>query len=552
MAIQRVDEASATGQTAAQISAARLKAEAEAKAAAANNVGANVFNSVANWLNQTPTQSSTPVQTKVVAPTTTKPTTTTARPVVVKTPGSGDQIATVPKSTAPKPTVVAGPPPPPPAIGKVSGLLPTTPTKPISTTPSTGAPKSTAPKSTAPKTTTPGTTGGTAGGTTDGTTPGTGLPTAPVVDNSQSVQMLNDLMEQQKQLTNPYMDALTQQTFEYDIEADPDYRAAVAQAEQQVADMMGSRGMLFSSLTSSAFQSRVFELQSQFRSQAWDKYTADRQFNQQMAQMTYDQQNNDFSKNMQLINMQIQKEDTAWNQSFQLAQFDLARQKEVFDQEMAIANYNASREDAAWQKSYQQQQLSISRANASYQRQQAQAAAKLAEARATIETNVALVQTQQDGLSRTKEAWSTSSKGASQAVSDYYAGLGINVPVGTSYSSSQGVNAVSAAEKAVKQAVDYVKNQAVEYRQADVVQASINGFMGAPAADNSNAVFYDNYLTDISYIHTATEAKSYASDLRSNKTEYLKYVTPTQYNTLVREANSKVDTFNKQSETFVG
>lgn len=345
--------------------------------------------------------------------------------------------------------------------------------------------------------------------------------------------LLAKVLESQQNQTNEYMDKLESMTFQYDPSTDQDYLRDAATLENQVTQAMVGRGGLYSSVWQSALSSKLIELQSAYRKNAYEQYQQDRTFYLQMANMVYERQDADFSKAMSLVQYQADREDAQFSKAMTLANYEAERAAEAFSQKMAVLNYNASREDAAWQKSYQSQQLSISRAAAAAQTKAAEAQAELAQARSAIETNVALVQSRQTDFNSAYSTWSKTGT-ASKSVAAFF-----GVPEGTSFSSSSAQRAIAAQQSAIETAVSTVKQQAVQYQQADIVQASINNFMSG-SSSSSEATAYDNFATNLLYATTLSEAKSNLADLKNNKSAYLASVSSSEYNKLVAAASKIV------------
>ncbi len=127
--------------------------------------------------------------------------------------------------------------------------------------------------------------------------------------------------------------------FEWKPEEDPNYQIAVKQAEQAVVNMMVSRGGLYSSVTNSAFQSKLIELQGIFYNQAYDNFKADRAFIVDMAKIAYG------------------REDEAWNRNMEMLKYQSAREDEMFSRSMQQRNAALNESKFAYQKQRDQAQL---------------------------------------------------------------------------------------------------------------------------------------------------------------------------------------------------
>lgn len=168
--------------------------------------------------------------------------------------------------------------------------------------------------------------GGTATQQTGGIPTGTG-ETTPTGETAQAASG-NALFKQ----------ALEMQ-FEWKPEEDPNYQIAVKQAEQAVVNMMVSRGGLYSSVTNSAFQSKLIELQGIFYNQAYDNFKADRAFIVDMAKIAYG------------------REDEAWNRNMEMLKYQSAREDEMFSRSMQQRNAALNESKFAYQKQRDQAQL---------------------------------------------------------------------------------------------------------------------------------------------------------------------------------------------------
>lgn len=407
---------------------------------------------------------------------------------------------------------------------------------------------STTKKTVTPAATAPGASSG-AGGSTAAPTPTADQKKYDLeVDNAKSEKMMDDLMTSQKNLTNPYMDKLNSMEFEYTAESDPDYQQAAAQMETRLMTSMTGRGALYSSVAQAAYQAKLIELESSYRQGAYQEFVNDRAFTQSMAQMVYTQQNNDFTKGMQLVQFQTGREDTAWTQKIQVANFEAQRAAEAFNQKMQVAQYNAQRQDAAWQKSMQQQQLNISRANAAASRKAAEAQEKLSGVRATIETNVAKVQVEQTKFNKAVSAWQSGSRGADKTVVDYFASKGIKIAEGTSYSSKVGQTARTRVDTSIQNSIAYVQQQATEYKQADILQASAFGFTMGNKDTTASDNFFANQKAALNYdVTNYSSAVAKLNDLKNNAGTYKSQMTATQYAELVSDARKMVDDYDKKS-----
>jgi hypothetical protein len=174
----------------------------------------------------------------------------------------------------------------------------------------------------------------------DGDGGGTSIPPAPTGE---------PVVNPEVSATQAKSDALFQKaqdmTFEYNPATDPEYKLAASQLENDVAQMMVGRGGLYSSVTASALQSRLTELQVAMQKQAYEKFVTERDFTMKMASFAAD------------------REDAAWDKNFKMAQFNAELEQQKFDNAIKSA------------------QLRIQQANASYARQAATAAKKQAEAK---------------------------------------------------------------------------------------------------------------------------------------------------------------------------
>jgi hypothetical protein len=223
-----------------------------------------------------------------------------------------------------------------------------------------------------------GTSGG-SGGTATGTTttqlnPLTGQATTgggqPATDTiNKSTQMLNDIIGSQKDEENQYIDKLNAMKFEYNPATDPDYRNDSAKLEQQVTNMMVSRGGLYSSVAQSALQSRLTDLMGTYRKQAYEIFKEDRNYTLQMAQMVYDRQDKDFSKALSLYSAQKDSEDTSWDQNQKLAEFQFSVKQSEFNNQLNLAKFNADRQDQANSLAIQRANLKLSQENSAYNKE---------------------------------------------------------------------------------------------------------------------------------------------------------------------------------------
>lgn len=123
--------------------------------------------------------------------------------------------------------------------------------------------------------------------------------------------------------------------FVWDPNTDPEYQIGLKNAEQEVVDMMVGRGMLFSSVTASAFQQRTQSLQISYRNAAYEKYVDNRNFQLQLAQIQYGREDEQWNRQMELAKFQADREDAQFQKDMAQAELALSREKFTFDKNMA-------------------------------------------------------------------------------------------------------------------------------------------------------------------------------------------------------------------------
>ena len=482
------------------------------------------------------------------APVAVAPKATTKLPTVVKIPGSGDSVATVTE-----PIILQGEPAPvydptmSPSEMAAQNLANTPTETPIAEQPMLPI----QPEGTVSTKKTSGTTS--SGGSAVANQPDTVTPITPTVtqatgtapastttpQESQSSQMMKELIAQQSTLTNEYMDNLKNMKFEYNTATDPDYQREAANLENQVAQMMVGRGGLYSSVTNSALQSGLMQLQGTFRQQKYDEFLADRDYNMKLAQMTYEKQNNDFTKAMQLISYQTDREDTAWNQTQQLAEFELTKQKEMFDQQMSIAAYKADRDDAAFSKSMQQQQLSISKANAAYNKQVAQAKTEQASAQTALNMQTA------EYMAASQEFEYMQNKWREDGAADYEIASYFNVPIGADVSSQFG-NRITQALYNLDSKASALAQQAKSIGDAETYLNVLTGFQSESTVDPKaieqqyNSAYAQEYNDLIAQHQAGSSYSDLLTFMTSNYSSFVDEMGTTNYNKLIGYLDGKV------------
>jgi hypothetical protein len=211
--------------------------------------------------------------------------------------------------------------------------------------------------------------------------------------------------------------------FEWKPEEDPNYQIAVKQAEQAVVNMMVSRGGLYSSVTNSAFQSKLIELQGIFYNQAYDNFKADRAFIVDMAKIAYG------------------REDEAWSRNMQLLQ------------------YQADRDDEMFSRSMQQRNIALDEARFNYQKQQD-------ELQAQHQTNVANLSNRVTQYDQTNSQYNTlmdkwrSNGYATADIAEFF-----GVAVGTPITSRTGSEAATAVANALTQEYNAITQTAASLGQ---------------------------------------------------------------------------------------
>lgn len=380
--------------------------------------------------------------------------------------------------------------------------------------------------------------------TVTGVTP---VASASTADTSQSAKMLQNLADTYKAQTNPYMDKLNTMTFSYNPQDDPDYKLAASQMEQQVTDMMVGRGGLYSSVTSSALQSRLTELMGTYRKQAYDMFVQDRNFTMQMAQQEYDRQDKLFQKELQLYSAQTDRENTAWNQnmqmsefefnqkkeafdqSYQLAQFAFAQKQSEFEQQLATAKFNADRQDAANALALQRQQLAISQANAAYNRASAQAAKDQAKAQTTLNMMEAEYRVAYSEWQDMKDKWQ-SDGAANYEVASYF-----NVPIGAEPTSQFG-NRIEQALYNLNLQAQNVANYAKQVGDAQTYLDSMTGFK----TDNTSAAYSEAYNFALSRRAAGEDWTYIAGQLTGMGNQLLSSMGSENYNKLLTYIDTKI------------
>lgn len=213
-------------------------------------------------------------------------------------------------------------------------------------------------------TTTPSTT--TKQATTGGVSTTIKQPTAPTVQpidfaplQTSDLKAPDVTIQVPKFTENPYLQELTQMRFEYNPFEDPEYLQTASHIENQVAQAMVGRGGLYSSVAQSALSSKMISLQNDFRAQRHNEFIQNRTFTMQMAQFTYQMQQQEFENQFNIIRHQfdVQKED--FRQQLSIAEYNLAVQKEMFDQQFRQAQFQFQQEQAAYERQYRERQLAL-------------------------------------------------------------------------------------------------------------------------------------------------------------------------------------------------
>jgi len=134
--------------------------------------------------------------------------------------------------------------------------------------------------------------------------------------------------------------------FSYDPESDPAYKTAVDQASQGVINEMVQRGGLYSSVAQNALATRMMDLQGVFYDRAYQKYSDERAFKLNLAQLAYSREDEQWNRYIQALTYNADRGDEAWRRQLQAAE-NIREEKRL---DLAYAQYQADREDEAFDR----------------------------------------------------------------------------------------------------------------------------------------------------------------------------------------------------------
>lgn len=279
---------------------------------------------------------------------------------------------------------------------------------------------------------------------------------------------------------NPYWEQLASMKFEYDPMKDPEYINGSAILENQISQMMVGRGGLYSSVQQAALSTKLIEFQVALRKQAFEQYTADRNFMMNMAKTVWERQAQIFSQTMQMKN------------------YDLNVAQMQFDQKMSLAKFNADREDAMFSRQMQQASLNLQRENQRLAQAKMMADAQNEAMASQLNSDIANVSIQQSTYERLLDKWKNQE---ANTTADIVAFFGL-----PSYTVrySQAGNYIAKKQSAIETQTKYVMQNAADLGQLDIIQAMLSQYVNEPVTYDVSKTVGDSG-TSTTYKYTTTE-----------------------------------------------
>jgi len=282
--------------------------------------------------------------------------------------------------------------------------------------------------------------------------------------------------------------------FTYDSSTDAEYRQEASRLENDVAQMMVGRGMLYSSVAQSALQSRLIASQINFRKQAYDNWLQERSFM------------------FNIVQYQAGREDAAFQKDMSIKQYNAGREDAAFSKKMSLANYALAKDQQAFSQSMQRQQLSLQKASASYQRKANELATASAANRKDLATRISVYSNDSGEYTRMKEKWekngvATPDVAAYFGVSSTSYGGQYGHTVGAVYSSSG--NIIARKKDEIESYAKQIYNDAVKQKEDDMAMGYINRWIAEGEQETVQVNIYDPNLNNLG---TSAQQKVYSQE----------------------------------------
>lgn len=263
-------------------------------------------------------------------------------------------------------------------------------------------------------------------------------------------------------------DKLNTMSPEWNADADPEYQRDAVQLENKVAQMMVSRGGLYSSVARAALSSSMIDLELGYRKQAYERFITERDFVFRQLAFVSERIDAEFQKSMTLKN------------------YELAVQKEQFDQQMAIAQFNADQAARAASLSIQRAQLKASQERAAAEQELANAARQQQSTYNSLQQDGAVLTVEKQKLANWMEEYSQ--YGTLSAEAQAYLGV----------SPSDGLMSVVAA---INNRTAYVDNKIADWQSRvesfGDAQTTLDAYSGIFKSSNApSKTTQTNYLYD--------------------------------------------------------
>jgi 6-pyruvoyl-tetrahydropterin synthase len=284
---------------------------------------------------------------------------------------------------------------------------------------------------------------------------------------------------------NTYLDTLNTMKFEYDPQSDPEYLRNAAALENQVAQMMVGRGGLYSSVASSALQSRMINLQAEYMNSKRAEFNEQRNFALNMAKFEADRMNQYFNQLMSVKQQSQSEQNQEFNQNMKMSEFEAQQALDQWNKDYKTAQFNADIYYKNQDLAMERERLEIQRANAIADAQIANEKANLATRAKNLTSMIALYTEERKKLD---EAEARANETPPMLMNSY-------------------LSMLQKSEATLAQAEQRIKAEALEIGQYSQTLDMLNAIRQEPAPvkiGTQTAVSGTNASGDYNYISTTT------------------------------------------------